>query len=122
MKARVVFTTVFLLGYAYGGTWPWPWHRSKVKQNASTVATATASTAGTTGSDIPTSQPQEANYIIAVNDVLRIAVWQEPALSATVPVRTDGKISVPLLHDVQACGLTPLELTTTLTEKFKKYL
>ena len=76
----------------------------------------------TASADSRTLQAVETDYKIGVNDVLRIAVWQEPELTATIPVRTDGKISVPLLHDVQAAGLTPMELTASLSEKLKKYL
>ena len=66
--------------------------------------------------------PQEIQYIIGPEDVLQIHVWKEPALSATVPVRIDGKISLPLLHDVQAAGLTPLQLQESLVEKLKDFI
>lgn len=61
-------------------------------------------------------------YVIGPGDVLSIKVWQNEELSVTVPVRTDGMISVPLLDDVQAQGKTALELKETLTEGFKKYV
>ena len=63
-----------------------------------------------------------ADYVIGAQDVLNINVWKEPEVSATVPVRTDGKISLALLNDVQAAGLTPMQLTASLTEKLRKYL
>jgi len=63
-----------------------------------------------------------STYAIGVGDVLEISVWKNPELSATVPVRPDGRISVPLLGDVQAAGLTPLALRQTLTEGFKDYV
>lgn len=66
--------------------------------------------------------PQSAQYTIGPEDVLQIHVWKEPALSATVPVRIDGKISLPLIHDVQAAGLTPLQLQETLVEKLKDFI
>jgi polysaccharide export outer membrane protein len=53
---------------------------------------------------------------------LHITVWKEPDMSATLPVRPDGKISLPLLDDVQAAGLTPLQLKESVTEKLKKYI
>src|SRR5262245_3916108 len=68
--------------------------------------------------DNPTSQ----DYRIGVGDVLNIQVWKETDLTRSVPVRPDGKISVPLLDDLQAAGLTPLELKRILTEKLKQYL
>jgi polysaccharide export outer membrane protein len=63
-----------------------------------------------------------AEYVIGPEDVLHVAVWKEADLTATLPVRPDGKISLPLLNDVQASGLTPLQLAASLTEKLKKYI
>jgi polysaccharide export outer membrane protein len=70
---------------------------------------------------VPDSQAGLA-YVIGPEDVLHIAVWREPDLTATLPVRPDGKISLPLLNDVQASGLTPQQLAGSLTEKLKKYV
>ena len=61
-------------------------------------------------------------YVIGPEDVLTIDVWKEKELSGPVPVRPDGKISLPLLNDVQAAGLTPMQLMSSLTEKLKKYV
>ena len=61
-------------------------------------------------------------YVIGVGDLLEISVWKNPDLSATVPVRPDGRISVPLLGDVQAAGMTPLALKATLTQGYKEYV
>jgi polysaccharide biosynthesis/export protein len=63
-----------------------------------------------------------ADYIIGADDVLHVAVWKEPDLTATLPVRSDGKISLPLLNDVQAAGLTPMQLAGSLTDRLKKYI
>lgn len=60
--------------------------------------------------------------MIGWGDTLYISVWKEPDLTATIPVRPDGKISVPLLNDVQAAGFTPMQLAASLTERLKKYL
>ena len=54
--------------------------------------------------------------------MLKISVWKEPDLSETLPVRPDGKISMPLLNDIPAAGLTPLQLKDSITEKLKKYI
>jgi polysaccharide biosynthesis/export protein len=61
-------------------------------------------------------------YIIGPQDVLDISVWKEPEVSRVVPVRPDGKISLPLLNDVQAAGLTPAALAAQITESLKKYV
>ena len=61
-------------------------------------------------------------YRIGPEDLLQISVWKNEAMSRTVPVRPDGKISLPLLNDVQAAGLTPLELRDALTKKLDEYI
>lgn len=61
-------------------------------------------------------------YAIGIGDVLEISVWKNPELSVTTPVRPDGRISVPLLGDVQAAGMTPLALRQTLTDGYKEYV
>ncbi len=66
--------------------------------------------------------PSGPDYVIGAEDVLHIAVWKEVDLTATLPVRPDGKISLPLLNDVQAAGLTPEQLAASVTEKLKKFI
>ena len=61
-------------------------------------------------------------YVIGPEDRLQIAVWKNPDLSTTVPVRPDGRISIPLVDDVQAAGLTPAELKLVLAEKLAEYV
>ena len=63
-----------------------------------------------------------ADYIIGSDDTLHISVWKETDLTETVPVRPDGKISMPLLGDVPAAGMTPKQLQESITEKLKKYI
>jgi polysaccharide biosynthesis/export protein len=71
----------------------------------------------------PASAPDvPADYVIGADDTLRISVWKEPDLNATLPVRPDGKISLPLLNDVPAAGLTPMALADSITEKLRKYI
>jgi polysaccharide export outer membrane protein len=62
------------------------------------------------------------SYIIGATDVLMISVWKEPDLTNSLPVRADGMISMPLLNDVQAAGLTPMQLAASVTEKLKKFV
>ena len=63
-----------------------------------------------------------SEYVIGPEDVLQVEVWREKNLSAHVPVRIDGKISLPLIHDVQAAGLTPLQLKESLAGKLKEFV
>jgi len=64
---------------------------------------------------------EQGDYRIGPEDVLDIAVWNNTAISRTVPVRPDGKISLPLLNDVQAAGLTPMQLRDVLIKKLAEY-
>jgi polysaccharide biosynthesis/export protein len=66
-----------------------------------------------------TSDP---NYVIGPQDMIDVNVWKEPDISRTVPVRPDGKISLPLLNDVQAAGMTPTQLGNQITASLKKYV
>ncbi len=63
-----------------------------------------------------------ATYIIGPEDVLQVTVWKEPTLSGSIPVRPDGKISMVLLNDVTAAGLTPMQLSGRISERLKKYI
>jgi len=67
------------------------------------------------------SAVDKERYVIGPEDVLYIHVWKEDALSKTIPVRMDGKISLPLIHEIRAAGLTPSQLETDITEKLKAF-
>jgi polysaccharide biosynthesis/export protein len=70
----------------------------------------------------PEASSSDSDYVIGSDDMLRISVWKEPDLSETLPVRPDGKISMPLLNDIPAAGLTPVQLKDSITEKLKKFI
>jgi polysaccharide export outer membrane protein len=82
------------------------------------------------GLDAPPAQPPAApkairtdeTFIIGNDDVLAISVWKEPDLTKQIPVRSDGKISLPLLGDIQAAGRTPSQLEQDITEKLKSFI
>jgi polysaccharide biosynthesis/export protein len=86
---------------------------------ASAASDKTASDKATTTASASQAGPE---YVIGPEDALHIAVWREADLTASLPVRPDGKISLPLLDDVQAAGLTPKQLAESITEKLKKFL
>lgn len=86
---------------------------------ASVVATAYAQQASPSTSGAAASMPSPApipitDYVIGPEDMLQITVWKNESLSRAIAVRPDGKISLPLLHDVQAAGLTPMQLQEKL--------
>jgi|ERR1700730_5616566 len=81
--------------------------------------TAPSSAAVDTAVKAATDDP---NYIIGPEDELIVSVWKEPDITRSVPVRPDGKISLALLNDVQATGLTPMQLGSAITEKLKNFI
>jgi polysaccharide export outer membrane protein len=86
--------------------------RNEVRDESAKVLTARNNTP-----EPPKPVTEDSNYSIGPEDVLTIDVWKEPEISRTVPVRRDGKISLPLLNDVQAAGLTPTQLSSEIEEK-----
>ena len=71
---------------------------------------------------IAKSFPKYEKYLIGADDVLAIDVWHEKELSRVVPVRLDGKISLPLLGDLQASGLTPVQLQASIAGRLDTYI
>ncbi len=67
-------------------------------------------------------QADSSQYVIGPEDSLYIHVWKEETLSRTVPVRIDGKISLPLIDEIQAAGLTPLQLKENLVKRFREFV
>jgi polysaccharide biosynthesis/export protein len=63
-----------------------------------------------------------STYIIGADDGLQVTVWKEPSLSGTFPVRPDGMISLVLVGDVPAAGLTPMQLGINVTDRLKKFI
>ena len=64
----------------------------------------------------------DSSYVIGANDVLAINVWKEPDISRSVPVRSDGKISLPLVGELQAGGQTPQQLEQEITKRLQSYI
>jgi polysaccharide export outer membrane protein len=64
----------------------------------------------------------DPSYLIGAQDVLDIDVWKQKELTRAVEVRPDGKISLPLLNDIQASGLTPMQLAANITDGLKKFI
>lgn len=81
--------------------------------------------AGNNGSPAISEQANKAHddsFIIGNEDVLAISVWKEPDLTKSIPVRSDGKISMPLIGEVQAAGRTPLQLEREIADRLQKYI
>jgi polysaccharide biosynthesis/export protein len=78
---------------------------------------------GPTYPPLTESEPQaDAPYLIGPGDTLNVAVWRHPDLSVTVPVRPDGKITTPLVEDLQASGQTAAQLARNIEKVLAKYV
>jgi polysaccharide biosynthesis/export protein len=91
------------------------------------VATAYAQQASPSNSGAAAQMPSSeripiSDYLIGPEDMLQITVWKNESLSRALPVRPDGKISLPLLHDVQAAGLTPMQLQEKLATALGEFM
>ena len=88
--------------------------------NATGAADVQAAAGDASKSDSSGAAPDA--YRIGPEDMLQISVWKNEAMTRTVPVRPDGMISLPLLNDVQAAGLTPMELRDLLVKGLAEYM
>ncbi len=123
MKVRSAITATLLLGFIAVGTWA----QSNVKDDSSATdknkdKSDSAATAAVANGPQETPSVASPGYVIGPEDTVHVSVWKESDLTTTLPVRPDGMISLPLLNDVQAAGLTPMELAASITNKLKKYL
>lgn len=96
--------------------------------SASTPAPAPAQTAAPKPPEASRTTPEQPSavdpneYRIGPEDVIQVSIWKNEAMSRTVPVRPDGKITLPLLNDVEAAGLTPMEFREILIQKLTEYM
>jgi polysaccharide export outer membrane protein len=91
------------------------------------VATAHAQSkpvpgASAAASPATASLPLSSDYVIGPEDMLQVSVWKNDSLSRALPVRPDGKISLPLLHDIQAAGLTPMQLRDKIAAALGEFM
>jgi len=97
--------------------------RRALRVSLSVLAAAVALACSHGAPPPPEAGPMDrSDYVIGAADVLRVQVWRNPELSVDVPVRPDGKISVPLVDDVQAAGLTTTELKDVLTKALSEFV
>jgi polysaccharide biosynthesis/export protein len=96
------------------------WAQSGPAKSSAVSDHMTATEAHATAS--PSSAPHDDTFIIGKDDVLAVNVWKEPDISRSVPVRSDGKISLPLVGEIQAAGQTPLKLEQDIATRLKNYI
>jgi polysaccharide biosynthesis/export protein len=92
---------------------------SQTPEPAAAPAQVTAPAPAAPNSALEKSSP---SYVIGSSDELTVTVWKEPTLSGNILVRPDGMITMSLIGDVQATGLTPLQLADQIAAKLKKYI
>jgi polysaccharide export outer membrane protein len=113
MKVPILLAGLVLLPQA---------HAQDTPGQASAKTQSQRTDPGVSTSDPVTPASQSAEYKIGPQDVVQIDVWKEPEITRTIPVRPDGKISLPLVNDVQAAGLTAMQLAAVIREGLTKYL
>ncbi len=121
-KAAVAVAALLMSSFALAQDAPAQPAASSASPNAAADKAAADKAASDKATNVVPDSQAGIGYVIGPEDVLHIAVWREADLTATLPVRPDGKISLPLLNDVQASGLTPQQLAASVTEKLKKYI
>jgi polysaccharide export outer membrane protein len=115
LRLHIVFGLLLIMpfGFGWNGAAQSTDSTSGQKREAESKPAAAAVTPATT---------TDQEYYIGPQDVVQIDVWKEPEITRTIPVRPDGKISLPLLNDVQAAGLTAMQLAGSIREGLAKYL
>lgn len=111
MSARRITTVLALLAFLCIGVWA-----------QSDPASATAKQAEGKSGEGSRAAHSDSSYVIGANDVLAINVWKEPDISRSVPVRSDGKISLPLVGELQAGGQTPKQLEIEIAKRLASYI
>jgi len=100
----------------------WLAAQTEAAKGASSAKPETQAAASDPSANGTAARAHDDTYIIGADDVLAINVWKEPEVSRTVPVRSDGKISVPLAGEVQASGETPRQLEKDLAAKLQSFI
>ena len=114
MNRTIILAAAIFLASA-GSTW------SAQKKEAPVTTARNTAGADDDAKPAPTPATTDPSYVIGPEDVLDINVWKEPDVSRVVPVRPDGRISLPLINDVQAAGMSPQQLAGSVTDKLRKY-
>src|SRR5688572_17909203 len=100
-----------------------PATKSAPAAKSTPTTTATPAAAPAPGSAMPKVTPAvPTDYVIGPEDMLQVTVWKNDALSKAVPVRPDGKISLPLLHDIHAAGLTTMQLRDKIAVALAEFM
>ncbi len=113
-RVRVFCACLLLTGWLAAQTVP-----AKLASESKRVTTSSAQPAPAVET---ATKPHDDTFVIGNDDVLAINVWKEPDISRSIPVRSDGKISLPLAGEIQAAGRTPLRLEQDIAATLKNYI
>ena len=122
MMRTILFTIALFLLAPAGTTHAAPQNNKDQKEVASLSAARNDGPAAADAQPSVTPATTDPAYVIGPEDVIDVNVWKEPDMTRIVPVRPDGKISLPLINDVQAAGSTPQQLAADVTRKLRKFL
>jgi polysaccharide export outer membrane protein len=99
------------------------WAQAPAASHADAPAPASpVSAASAQPATSPVTKPHDDSFVVGNDDLLAINVWKEPDISRQIPVRSDGRISLPLVGEVQAAGRTPLQLEQDIASKLRNYI
>ena len=96
--------------------------QSSTPDAVGTVPQSPDAAASVPGNPAPGTKAHDDSYVIGNDDHLAISVWKEPDLTKNIPVRSDGKISLPLVGEIQAAGRTPLQLELEIANRLRNYI
>jgi polysaccharide biosynthesis/export protein len=120
-RAIAISISLFLLSRAVDGSCSMPAQAGAQQvAHAGSAPADASSAAGAASASI--NKPHDDSYVIGDDDVLSINVWKEQDLTRAVPVRSDGKISLPLVGELQAAGQTPLQLEGAIADKLRNFI
>jgi len=122
MNRTIFFLGTVVLLVSAGRMQATPQDKKTGRENPSMTASRNNNAAGDDTKPSVSAATTDPAYVIGPQDVLDINVWKEPDMTRVVPVRPDGKISLPLINDVQAAGVTPQQLAADVTTKLRKFL
>jgi polysaccharide biosynthesis/export protein len=122
MNRAILFFAAAIMVASAGSIHAAPQDKKSGKQDPPVTSMGSGASAVQEMKPSPMPATTDPSYLIGPEDVLDVNVWKEPDMTRSVPVRPDGKISLPLINDVQAAGLTPQQLASSLTEKLRKFL
>ena len=120
MRGRMSYARVFVVTMSIFAS------TALIAQSGSERSTPTAGSPAATqpaqNVEASAAKAHDNSFVIGNDDVLAINVWKEPDVSRSIPVRSDGKISLPLVGEVQATGRTPLKLEEEIAARLKNYI